>query len=906
LDYESPPVQHLQTTLEECIGAFGDSVELVFLTDDPTRLKTIASQFDANLIPLPFHQLCSGLDSLFPEKVSGGNPKALPSSSGAPITLNDDDQRWLKEELDILYLHTGLAPPESLTLPGEDFIRGAEIGWYDLNINADVERDKMPRVQDQLDSDLRARRTSRVNLYHLPGAGGTTVGRRLLWNLHWKHACALLRRTHPVETAERLFRITSLTGHGLLLLVDGGDIAEKQVDELYDRLRSRHIPVVMLQVLRRFSAQTEGLRAFNLYAQLSSAEANRFATRYSSIVPAKRQVLLTLAGASASDRCIPFYFGLQAFGAGFLGLQSYVEIRLKGIQSNQLRIVGFLALAHHYGQRSLPAQAFANLLGLPPNRPVDLSKAIPPQAMELLVESPKGLWRTAHDILALEILKQLLAPLGGDKRLWKQQLSAWGRAFVEFCRGHSTIPSEEMLEAVRRVFIYRDNSEMLGTEKAGTNHFAQLIEEIPSQEGAADVLRKLTEHYPEETHFWAHLGRYLSIRIHDFTGALGSIDKALSLEETDHVLHHMKGMALRKQVYELIANKISIDEIIKLAIEASTAFSKARELNPDDEHGYISEVQMITKVINYAGQTNSASPISHITSQSGAPFLRESLDRAEDLLESVRKNREGGPASPYEEECRASLDTLYGNTEQALQRWDALLTRQDVYGPPVRRQIIWTYLARRKRAWDNLKPNEISRAVQLLEENLKEEPNKDENLKLWIQAVRRIKNPQSIEAIIERISYWRTAANSLDSIYYLYVLHSLRVFENSKLDREPALRFLDECKNRAQFRRYRTTSPEWLGSGAGIGRLVHYSLLGEWSTDTVFWLHAERLSRVRGRIAKIDAPQAGQLELECGLPAFFVPARGNYSKGRSENRLVTCYIGFSYDGIRAWEVKDAE
>ena len=38
--------------------------------------------------------------------------------------------------------------------------------------------------------------------------------------------------------------------------------------------------------------------------------------------------------------------------------------------------------------------------------------------------------------------------------------------------------------------------------------------------------------------------------------------------------------------------------------------------------------------------------------------------------------------------------------------------------------------------------------------------------------------------------------------------------------------------------------------------------------------------------------------------AFFVPAKGGYSRGHSENRPVTFYLGFSYDGLRAWAVKD--
>lgn len=44
----------------------------------------------------------------------------------------------------------------------------------------------------------------------------------------------------------------------------------------------------------------------------------------------------------------------------------------------------------------------------------------------------------------------------------------------------------------------------------------------------------------------------------------------------------------------------------------------------------------------------------------------------------------------------------------------------------------------------------------------------------------------------------------------------------------------------------------------------------------------------------------------CGLPAFFVPAKADVSKGGDENARVTFYLGFSYDGLRAWSVEKSE
>lgn len=80
--------------------------------------------------------------------------------------------------------------------------------------------------------------------------------------------------------------------------------------------------------------------------------------------------------------------------------------------------------------------------------------------------------------------------------------------------------------------------------------------------------------------------------------------------------------------------------------------------------------------------------------------------------------------------------------------------------------------------------------------------------------------------------------------------------------------------------------------------------LGQWKTNIEFWERTDRLVRVQGRVSKVEAPQQGYIEIKGGLLAFYVPARSHHSRGRSENQPVDFYLGFSYDGLRAWEVKD--
>ena len=701
--YESSMTRHLDSTLRDVNRAYGDAAKIVIVTNEPESVRDIARDFDAEILEIPFNQLCAGLASHFSIELET-NPDviSLPTVSGASLALPPKDEQWLKEEIDLVDLSSGLVPQSDREI-GREFLSGAEISWFELGIHYDIERDIHSQLKRQVEAELIKRRTSRVNLYHEPGAGGTTVGRRLLWEFHNEYPVGILRKCTPLETAERLYQLSSITGSPLLLLIDGGDITESQVDDLYNHLRARHVPAVLLQVLRRFSLPSKaGQRVTRLPIPLTSSEAYRFATIFKREAPQRSNEIEALVTSTDSRHRSAFYFGLTAFREDFRGLESYIRIRIQSLTPVQQQIVGFLALAHRYAQRPLPAQAFAKLLGQSAGRKIDLTAWIPTSVLDLLIEVDKDDWRTAHDLIAGEILQQHLTKGTQDRRRWRQQLPSFAIDFAEFCRESSREPNDEMLDVVRRAFVFRDNTELLGTERSATPQFPQLIQDMLQSEGGREgtlrVLKKLTDLYPDEAHFWAHLGRFYSIERDDYEQAQKYISRAIELVPHDGLLHHMRGMAIRQHLYQMMEQRIDLSDAIAEAQRAGQSFDEARLYRPDDDYGYISEVQMLTRLVDYAGQHYQGGVLEFMRSPKADPFVRDSLERAEDLLERVRRNREGQESSRYESSCRAGLDSLYGNYSAALQTWGNLLSRQDVYSPPIRRQIVWTYLARQKRS----------------------------------------------------------------------------------------------------------------------------------------------------------------------------------------------------------------
>ncbi len=912
--YSEGMADYLQSILEDILAAFGSAVDFVIATPNASEphLEAVADRTGSTLVQMPLHHICSGLKALFSNDLdSHSDSVILPSSSGAPISIEESDLNWIEEEIELVHLNAGVQMDYERDT-GVDFLRGNQITWHELGLRYDVERDISGRLMKQVQSDLNAERSVRINLFHSPGAGGTTVARRLIWDMHRSYPCGILSNSKPRETVERLQRIVTLTGLPVLILADGSEVSSGELDELFEYVRAYHLPIVIIQVLRSFKPDRTrprnaraGLRTHFLDGELSVAECNRFAHVLSQAKPPKTAALKRIASNLPRRLHTPFYFCLQAFGEDFTRLDSYVESRMAELTDTQKDILAFLALAHHYGQKSIPAQAFADLLGLPQNRKVDLSIALSDRGLDLVVESTREEWRTVHDLIAQEILIQLLWPSSSNRKNWRQNLSSWAVKFARFSRGNNPVPSDIMLEIARRTFVYRGNVELLGTETSATRQFAQLLDDIPAKEGRLEALRALTEEYSEEAHFWAHLGRFYAMEMRRYTDAVECVDRALSLQPDDPVLHHMKGMGLRSHAESLIEQRLDLSDVIDVAELACESFATSREMNPDSEHGYISEVQLISRVLDYAGREYPQGLLGYLKNPTVEPFVQQSLESSEDLLEQVRRNREGGAPSPFELDCRGKLDSLYGRHEDALQVWDSLLSKREVYSPPIRRQIVRTYLARRGRSWDALSERELTRTAQLLEDNLAEEPSNDRNMRMWIQAIRRVSEPPSIESVIEKVVYWQVNAGSIDAIYYLYVLNAVLALEGFALAGEAAERHLNECRNRARLRRNRTKSFEWVGPGDGLASLVHHSRLGEWDHSTDFWETTKPLARVQGRITRIQGSEAGQIGVARGLSAFFVPGKGGFSLGRSENQVVEFFLGFSYDGLRAWDVKPA-
>lgn len=901
-----------ESQLRRCFEAiteiFGDAATFIIVTDNEGAFSRVADEVNANLIIIDFRHFFDGLDTYLQQRLSEPeNIIIIPGADGTEKNIQPTEFAWLEEDLEIAHQNIGTKPDDADELENL-FLRGARITWFDLSTRVDVERDKTSDLQRTVRDELIRRQATRVNLFHRPGAGGSTVGRRVLWELRREFPAVILRRCDPKETVERIASIFHISDKSILILREGNVISDERADELFNLLKGRQIPAVMLQIVRRYELPMQRERTFVLESRLTIAEAYRFKEKLSKEVPEKKSELNELV-ANDSDVRTSFIFGLTAYQENFHGISSYIESHLSQLSEQQTKVILYLSIAYKYGHAPIHKANFATLLDLPMARKIDFNKVLHPAVRGLLVEEGGGYWRPAHELLASEIIKQVLSKGFADPRNWTTRLASVGIDFAEFCKSSREIQPEELRTLVERVFVYRGDSD-IAAQGANGDSFSALANDIPGNEGKLRLFQRLVEIYPDQPHLWAHLGRFYSIGLHRLEPALEAIDKAIELDGDDNVLHHMRGMALRNAVYVDLNGILPETAIVEKAKQASVSFANARRLNFQDEHGYVSEVQLIIRVLDKLSVRSNQKAV-QVAAKSSDPWLRESFQHAEGLLYELRELRRGDRLSKHEEICRGDLDILYGEHDQALQRWQNLIDTKDgagqslVYAPPIRRQIVWTYLARAKRSWRQMKSKDLERSINLLLLNIEEEPSDEKSIRLWLQAARHSSTVPSLDAALERITYWRTSTASLDSVYYSYVLFCIDVLRGSSLNFERTGKAIEETKTRARFRRDSKISFEWLGKGNGLDTFVHQADLGEWSEKDGFWENSSLLARIDGIVVSLSGPHAGEIELPGGLRAFFVPGTTDLTKGRDLNVTVTCFIGFSYEGLRAWSVKRA-
>jgi hypothetical protein len=896
-----------RVVVEELLDAFATRAELLVVSDDgvlgladysPELLEADAA---AVLGALP--------DRAAPDE----SPREITIPArrddlfGFPVAIDEPDLAWISTSGQLVHSELGRSADREAAV-GQGFYRGERISWLELDIGVDVQREITKDLRDAVERDLYNRDSRRISLHHYPGAGGTTVARRIAWDLHDLYPVLMVEQAEDaIALVDRVRRIHAMTDNATLVVVES--TLNVVIDLAYSAIRADSLPCVFLLVERRAEEPGEiGERRFYL-GQLSREERTSFVATFGEQVPERHPHLTRLAGATGRA-VVPFLFGLTTYEADYTGLDAYVERSLAALTDGERDALKLISLVHHYAGLPLPSVLLAGVLDVPAEHGVELAGLVRPELITLLIEGHPEYWRTMHDLIAHKSLVQLLTR-GGPTALrgtedWKVALSTLSAQLIRQAAAEfgSLIPND-VRAIIEQLFIVRNNTAVFTGER---QLFSELMSDIPAAEGRIDVLRTLAHSFPEEPHFWAHLGRMLSYFAKDHPAALEAIDTALNMQSEDDVLYHVKGIILRNKMRTAVENRERLDpqelreRVLEVVREARVQFERSIALNDESEYGHVAIVQLCIAAIEFGRSQSRADTYSAFLAAPESAYYRELLALAEENLEPVREIRAGDRPSRYAAAAEAEIQAFYDDYAALLQGWRNLLDRQDLAKPLIRRQLVRAY-HRRAGSWRAAQAEDRARAMELLDQNLRDDPSDTVSLMEWLRVGRfRGVTLDRASELIQYSSVDPARTPSRDVLFYDYVITALLALAGRDTAVMEYRRKVERSRERATSFGNRRFIYEWFTRGTGLGQLVHHTDLRDWDRSAS-GDDPPLLTRVEGRVQKIRRPQSGQINFGSGLLAFFSPGRSGLVADRDTNARVSFLLGFSYDGPQAWSVR---
>jgi len=889
--------------LQSLIAMADESLET---SSDITLISLLSSHEDPAVkahYSLAVNEFIRAVYQVFGASVQVDEP-TIPGSDGLMSLAIDQLRNW---EEDLSVLHSKILEQASITDGAIDaFWKGNPPSWSDLHADFDVRRDLGPKIIKKVSDLLHAWGNYTVELRHAPGSGGTTAALRCGWDLRRDFPVTVLR-CYSSTTADRIDQIFRISQKPVLLIADASLLPPANREKLYRDIAQRNVRCVILYVVRSFETHTEESKNNPLTNRLeitdpmvddeAKAFLRAFLTRTKN--PKRQQFLIDLAEQEQwKPYRTPFFFGLITYEEEFESVQSYVEHHLsEKLADSMKKVVRFLALVTKYSQTGISIGLTNDLLGLDPASDIELRDALG-EIIERLIVRRGQVLRLLHPVIAQEVLRQSL----GD-RDWKYGLRDLCLEFIAETAEFLGSDSEDALHLFFELFIRRDYWAPFARLR---RNFSDLILDIPTPAGQHQVLLALTNTCPQEPHFWNHLGRHHIYEMkQDFTEAENYLTKATELDPNEQVHHHALGMVRRFSIRSLMSDllqhesSLTADFLFETIFEkyssASEEFAIARKLGPEDNHGYITHIQLILEILENLVRLDTGKTLPSLLSKESkvGDWARASVVRAEDLLRQVQHLRESDKPSRYELSCTNALANLYGHFDAVISSLETL--SKSVPDSDVRRALATAYYSKSGRVWANYTDSELRRTKKLMEDNLRADPTNEHDIRYWFQAFRRLPEFSYIDAI-DRLEGWAKKSNQVDAYYYLYILHFLRWLQGAERNENATRASLDQCRQHAIGKR--GYAYEWLAKEPPWCPLVQSRELGDWKD---FWINNEPLEWVTGSIASIK-PQAGTIRLGAQTVAHFVPGT-KFLETRHINTLVKCHIGFSYEGLRAWSVE---
>lgn len=924
-----------ERTLERIVDDFNDIYEagkdIELFVIEPKDFYNRIEHDNFKRIDMPFSLFCSQLS----ESSHASSPQKpgeihLPTYSGTKQKIEPSFIAELSDSFEIVYAGIENTIDDEELLDAKYFYRGDHpISWFGVSNNFDIARDVQNNLLSNLEKNLKAKAKALQVIRYEPGVGGTTMLRRLAWELCGKYPTLIMNSYSPEETCHSIQKLYDITHLPALIFVDSNTVEFEEAKSLQSDLKKLGFSFVICYFQRK-NAYHKRQQATNIIGPLNRQEALNMTANLQEYVnsPSILDSLMDICNSGDSIDRTPFILSMYAFSDEFRGTKPYIERYLRVVNKPIRKILFALALVD-FGNVALPIEFFRNKYE--GSNIVAFYNEILRDIKELIRIENAG----EHENIKIryhqfgqEILRQMsFGP--GVQGISFTNLIEDILEFIEDSRNKRIGYFNYEVDVMRSLFITRTAD--IDSERP---YFSTLIEKLRDEShtvvsGSYDettdaierIFNKLVEVYPEEPHFAAHLARYYFYIERNYEKGFKFINKAIDLsdttgEKTDPLLLHMKAMGYSSIITNSLIREINIafennettvikekiEEIEENAEEAFTLFEEVRKSNIGVA-GHISDIMLCISIARMARNLIEETNYMNFVSSEEGEWAVKYIDRATVLWDEC-KALSDDPNSSDMMKIENYLRSVTEGLQTSINLWEDYLTNSKGQNKiRARRVLAQAYNKKLKQSADKDDQEKIKRIVELMEKNMIEDPDNPANIRYWFEAIMRLDVDDPDELIrdaISKLNRWVFLTDSIESHFYRFILKFLQALQGSSRAEEDLRGLLRELKAKAANEYNRTSIRYWLtNDGQGIASLM---------PNSQFWRENDSneesfaiLKQITGRISNYYVHEGHAYINWRGIDVFFNPSatKGEINKSNI-NQRVKFGMGFSYDGPRAF------
>lgn len=565
---------------------------------------------------------------------------------------------------------------------GLAFFEGREIvRWEDFYANNVIERPETTSLKDSVDKLLRQRRNTAVvkNLYHRPGAGGSTIARHVMWLLKSSHCCVVPSQVHPNLRDDIMALISARPTESAAALVLWDANLGIDFDTLKTKIDDLHVVILRVQRVEKFSdcvPKTDLILEDGLSQTMLDAFVSLFCRNINLSKKSNDLNWLKEYAKRTKDRVPLFHVMVTVLENKFIPLAEYVKKRLVNITEAQRLALLRIAFARLFTSHPLQVHAVSD--------GADWEKSLSSSVSGLIAfdgqKQQNYRVRMRHHLIDEQILLQL-----GDT--WKKQTTGpWEVEFVIDFIGHlykvyqnqiiDSSGNNEFEIILRRLFHDKSDTESM--------QFPSFLYAIDNSGGKIvvikcieKVIRKLTPNKRICAHLLADLARvHLHLKFEDtdtnLKPAKEKMREAHTLLSNDRTLYHQEGQLYFDAISCIQLHSLSVKpplecatEIINLAKQASECFKISRECEMhgrsnwqypwiSDVNCYIACFKSVYKILNCSFSTLPRS----LAEDS---YISNAMEDASALLDRLSTK---DTDSTFHEKSRSKVLELLGTKEE--------------------------------------------------------------------------------------------------------------------------------------------------------------------------------------------------------------------------------------------------